>query len=63
MSAKSSTTSCAGLSMPEVLAISIITSEVAMDETALANWKAVMACVPNSLKNPSSMSRMPDWNG
>ena len=49
--------------MPEVLAISITTSEVAMVETALANWKAMMARVPNSLKNPSSMSRMPDWNG
>lgn len=49
--------------MPEVLAISITTSEVAMEEIVLANWKAMMACVPNSLKNPSSMSRMPGWNG
>ena len=63
MSAKSSTTSRAGLSMLEVLAISITTSEVVMVETAFVNWKAMMARVSNSLKNPSSMSRMPDWNG
>ena len=63
MSANSSTTSRAGLSILEVLAISITTSEVAMVETAFVNWKAMMARVPNSLKNPSSMSKMPDWKG